>query len=81
MNQKPLMAFTVGPEDIFAATDQTQAMHLANEITKPVPVYGLHDVEPIESNLLNVPWGDSAESLQQRLDALNGPGYLAGWQD
>lgn len=78
---KPLLAFTVGNEDIFAAVDKAQALALANRLTKPVPAYVLGDVEQVKDQYLNRPWGKSKETLQQRLNAVSDPGYLAGWQD
>lgn len=77
----PLKAFTVGPEDIFAATDKAHALALANAITKPVPAHGIDDVERVQAKFMNLPWGESKETLQQRLDARTEPGYFAGWQD
>ena len=78
---KPLLAFTVGNEDIFAAADKAQALALANTLTKPVPAYVLGDVVQVKDQFLNRPWGKSKDTLQQRLDARSEPGYLAGWQD
>jgi hypothetical protein len=78
---KPLLAFTVGNEDIFAAADKAQALALANTLTKPVPAYLLSDVEQVKDTFLNRPWGKSKDTLQQRLYARSEPGYLAGWQD
>lgn len=77
----PLKAFTVGPEDIFAATDKAHALALANAITKPVPAYCIEEVEPVEAKYLAQPWGESKETLQQRLEARTEPGYFAGWQE
>lgn len=77
----PLKAFTVGPEDIFAATDKAHALRLANAVTGPFPAYCIEEVEPIQAKYLNQPWGESKETLQQRLDARSEPGYFAGWQD
>ncbi|NMX92459.1 MULTISPECIES: hypothetical protein [unclassified Pseudomonas] len=77
----PLKAFTVGPEDIFAAPDKAHALALANAITKPVPAYCIQEVEPVEAKYLALPWGESKETLQQRLEARTEPGYFAGWQD
>lgn len=82
LKAKPLMAFTVGNEDIFAALDKAHAVTLANAITKPGPTpYVLADAEQVEERFLSRPWGKSKQTLQQRLDACCEPGYLAGWQD
>ena len=82
MNQaKHLKPFTVGNEDIFAATDEAQVLELANVLFKTTPPYGLDDVEQVADRFLNRPWGSTGKTLQEQLAARTESGYLAGWQD
>lgn len=78
---RPLLAFWVGDDDIYAAEDEAQALALANAIAAHV-TYTLDDVTPVGAQTLALEWssrrGRSIGTLRGILDAMPGPGCLAG---
>ena len=80
---RPLLAFWVGDDDIYAAEDEAQALALAHAIAGP-GTYTLDDVEPVSADALDDRLRDDAGRLAWTLRGLlmdqNEPGYLAGYE-
>ncbi|MCE4058480.1 hypothetical protein [Pseudomonas sp. Au-Pse12] len=80
---RPLLAFWVGDDDIYAAEDEAQALALANAIAGP-GTYGLDDVMPVSADTLDDRLRDEAGRLAWTLRGLlldqKEPGYLAGYE-
>jgi hypothetical protein len=80
---KPLLAFWVGDDDIYAAEDEAQAVTLANAIAGP-GTYSLDDVAPVSADTLDDRLRDEEGRLAWTLRGLlmdqTEPGYLAGYE-
>lgn len=80
---RPLLAFWVGDDDIYAAEDEAQAVVLANAIAGD-GVYTLDDVAPVSAETLDDRLCDDAGRLAWTLRGLlmdqTEPGYLAGFE-
>lgn len=80
---RPLLAFWVGDDDIYAAEDEAQAVALANAIAGP-GAYTLDDVAPVSAETLDDRLRDEAGRLAWTLRGLLMdqvvPGYLAGYE-
>ena len=80
---RPLLAFWVGDDDIYAAEDEAQAVALANAIAGP-GTYSLDDVAPVSADTLDDRLRDEAGRLAWTLRGLlldqKEPGYLAGYE-
>lgn len=80
---RPLLAFWVGDDDIYAAEDDAQALALANAIAGPC-TYTLDDVSPVSAETLDDRLRDDSGRLAWTLRGLlmdqKEPGYLAGYE-
>ena len=80
---RPLLAFWVGDDDIYAAEDEAQALALANAIAAHV-TYTLDDVTPVGAQMLDERLADEtgrlAWTLRGLLMAQTEAGYLAGYE-
>lgn len=80
---RPLLAFWVGDDDIYAAEDEAQAVSLANAIAGH-GTYTLDDVAPVSADTLDDRLRDEAGRLAWTLRGLlmeqTEPGYLAGYE-
>lgn len=80
---RPLLAFWVGDDDIYAAEDEAQALSLANAIAGH-GAYTLDDVAPVSADTLDDRLRDEAGRLAWTLRGLlmeqTEPGYLAGYE-
>lgn len=80
---KPLRAFWVGDDDIYAAEDEAQAVALANAIAGP-GTYSVDDAAPVSADTLDARLVDDdgklAWTLRGLLRAQAEPGYLAGYE-
>lgn len=80
---RPLLAFWVGDDDIYAAEDEAQALALANAIAAHV-TYTLDDVTPVGAQMLDERLADDsgklAWTLRGLLMAQTEAGYLAGYE-
>lgn len=80
---RPLLAFWVGDDDIYAAEDETQAVRLANAIAGP-GTYTVDDVAPVSADTLDGRLRDEEGRLAWTLRGLlldqTEPGYLAGYE-
>ena len=80
---RPLLAFWVGDDDIYAAEDEAQAVALANAIAGH-GAYTLDDVAPVSAETLDDRLRDEAGRLVWTLRGLlmeqTEPGYLAGYE-
>lgn len=80
---RPLLAFWVGDDDIYAAEDEAQAVVLANAIAGH-GTYTLDDVAPVSAETLDDRLRDEAGRLAWTLRGLlmdqAEPGYLAGYE-
>lgn len=80
---RPLLAFWVGDDDIYAAEDEAQPVALANAIAGP-GAYSLDDVAPVGAGTLDDRLRDEAGRLAWTLRGLlmdqTEPGYLAGFE-
>lgn len=80
---RPLMAFWVADDDIYAAEDEAQALALANAIAGP-DAYTLDDVTPVSAETLDDRLRDDSGRLAWTLRGLlmdqKEPGYLAGYE-
>lgn len=80
---KPLLAFWVGDDDIYAAEDEAQAVMLANAVAGP-GTYTVDDVAPVSADTLNDRLRDDEGRLAWTLRGLlmeqTEPGYLAGYE-
>jgi len=80
---RPLLAFWVGDDDIYAAEDEAQALALANAIAGP-GTYSVDDVAPVSADTLDARLADEAGRLAWTLRGLlmdqKEPGYLAGYE-
>lgn len=80
---KPLQAFWVGDDDIYAAEDEAQALRLAAAIAGP-DAYTLDDVAPVSAETLDSKLRDDegrvAWTLRGLLLDTREPGYLAGYE-
>ena len=80
---RPLLAFWVGDDDIYAAEDEAQAVSLANAIAGH-GTYTLDDVAPVSAETLDDRLRDEAGRLAWTLRGLlmeqTEPGYLAGYE-
>lgn len=78
---RPLLAFWVGDDDMYAAEDEAQA--LANAIAGP-GAYTLDDVMPVSAETLDERLRDDSGRLAWTLRGLlmdqKAPGYLAGYE-
>lgn len=79
---RPLLAFWVGDDDIYAAEDEAQAVALANAIAGP-GIYSVDDVAPVSADTLDSRLCDDSGRLAWTLRGLlldqKEPGYLAGY--
>lgn len=80
---RPLLAFWVADDDIYAAEDEAQALALANAIAGP-GAYTLDDVTPVSAEMLDDRLRDDSGRLAWTLRGLlmdqKAPGYLAGYE-
>lgn len=80
---KPLQAYWVGDDDIYAAEDEAQAVTLANAIAGH-GTYTLDDVAPVSADTLDDRLRDEEGRLAWTLRGLlmdqTEPGYLAGYE-
>lgn len=80
---RPLLAFWVGDDDIYAAEDEAQAVALANAIAGP-GTYTVDDVAPVSADTLDGRLRDEDGCLAWTLRGLlldqTEPGYLAGYE-
>lgn len=80
---RPLLAFWVGDDDIYAAEDEAQAVALANAIAGH-GTYALDDVALVSAETLDGRLRDEAGRLAWTLRGLlldqKEPGYLAGYE-
>ncbi len=80
---RPLLAFWVGDDDIYAAEDDAQALALALAIAGPC-AYTLDDVSPVSAETLDDRLRDDSGRLAWTLRGLlmdqKEPGYLAGYE-
>ena len=80
---RPLLAFWVGDDDMYAAEDEAQAVSLANAIAGH-GTYTLDDVAPVSADTLDDRLRDEAGRLAWTLRGLlmeqTEPGYLAGYE-
>jgi len=80
---RPLLAFWVGDDDIYATEDDAQALALANAIAGP-GAYTLCDVSPVSAETLDDRLCDDTGRLAWTLRGLlmdqKEPGYLAGYE-
>lgn len=80
---KPLQAYWVGDDDIYAAEDEAQALTLANAIAGH-GTYTLDDVAPVSAETLDDRLRDEEGRLAWTLRGLlmdqAEPGYLAGYE-
>lgn len=80
---RPLLAFWVGDDDIYAAEDEAQAFALANAIAGP-GTYTVDDVAPVSADTLEDRLRDEGGRLAWTLRGLlldqKEPGYLAGYE-
>jgi hypothetical protein len=80
---RPLLAFWVGDDDIYAAEDEAQAVALANAIAGP-GTYTVDDVVPVSADTLDDRLRDEDGRLVWTLRGLlldqKEPGYLAGYE-
>lgn len=80
---KPLLAFWVGDDDMYAAEDEAQALALASAIAGSV-AYTLDDVSPVSAETLDDRLRDDEGRLAWTLRGLlmdaKQPGYLAGYE-
>lgn len=80
---KPLQAYWVGDDDIYAAEDEAQAVTLANAIAGH-GTYTLDDVVPVSADTLDDRLRDEEGRLAWTLRGLlmdqTEPGYLAGYE-
>lgn len=80
---RPLLAFWVGDDDIYAAEDEAQALTLANAIAGH-GTYTLDDVVPVSADTLDDRLRDDSGRLAWTLRGLlmdqKEPGYLAGYE-
>ncbi len=80
---RPLLAFWVGDDDIYAAEDEAQAVALANAIAGH-GAYTVDDVAPVSAETLDDRLRDEAGRLAWTLRGLlldqTEPGYLAGYE-
>lgn len=80
---RPLLAFWVADDDIYAAEDEAQALALANAIAGP-GAYTLDDVMPVSAEVLDERLRDDSGRLAWTLRGLlmdqKAPGYLAGYE-
>lgn len=77
---RPLLAFWVGDDDIYAAEDEAQALVLAHAIAGP-GAYTLDDVTPVSAATLDEPLtSDDGPTTLRRLLTTATPGYLAGYE-
>lgn len=80
---RPLLAFWVGDDDIYAAEDEAQALALANAIAGH-GTYTLGDVVPVSADALDDRLRDDSGRLAWTLRGLlmdqKEPGYLAGYE-
>ena len=80
---RPLLAFWVGDDDIYAAEDEAQAVALANAVAG-LGAYTLDDVAPVSADTLDDRLRDEAGRLAWTLRGLlmeqTEPGYLAGYE-
>ncbi|WP_395605028.1 hypothetical protein [Pseudomonas sp. B16120] len=80
---RPLLAFWVGDDDIYAAVDEVQALELANAIAGH-STYVLDDVMPVSPRTLDERLRDDsgrqAWTLRGLLVDQKEPGYLAGYE-
>jgi hypothetical protein len=80
---RPLLAFWVADDDIYAAEDEAQALALANAIAGP-GAYTLDDVIPVSAETLDDRLRDDSGRLAWTLRGLlmdqKAPGYLAGYE-
>lgn len=79
---RPLLAFWVGDDDMYAAEDEAQAVRLANAIAGP-DTYTLDDVAPVSSDTLDESVLDGecqVTTLRAVLLAASEAGYLAGYE-
>ena len=80
---RPLLAFWVGDDDIYAAEDEAQAVALANAIAGH-GAYTVDDVAPVSAETLDDRLRDEAGRLACTLRGLlldqTEPGYLAGYE-
>lgn len=79
---KPLLAYWVGDEDIYAAVDEAQALRLANALAGG-DCYTLTDVAEVQAATLDERLADDTGKLAWTLRGLLAstaePGYLAGY--
>ena len=80
---RPLLAFWVGDDDIYAAEDEAQALLLANAIAGH-RTYTLDDVAAVSADTLDDRLRDDSGRLAWTLRGLlmdqKEPGYLAGYE-
>lgn len=80
---RPLLAFWVGDDDMYAAEDEAQALALANAIAGS-NAYTLDDVMPVSAETLDERLRDDSGRLAWTLRGLlmdqKAPGYLAGYE-
>jgi|RhiMetStandDraft_4_1073278.scaffolds.fasta_scaffold75298_1 hypothetical protein len=74
---KPLLAFWVGDDDVFAAEDEAQAVALANAMVGIAGVWALEDVEAVTADTLDERAAETVRGLLARQDK---PGYLVGFE-
>jgi len=75
---KPLLAFWVGDDDIFAAENEAQALAVANALVGlRVSVWDLDDVEVVTADTLGE---RETVALRELLARQTEPGYLAGYE-
>lgn len=77
--RRPLLAFWVGDQNIFAAEDAEQALAMARIYSAPAPDYGLADVRPVSAATLDAPvtGSDPSTTLRAQLQAARQVGWLA----
>lgn len=82
---KPLQAFWVGGDAIFAAEDEAQALAVANALVGlKVSAWDLDDVEPVSADTLDERLPDEdgrlALTLRGLLASQTEPGFLDGYE-
>lgn len=75
---RPLLAFWVGEQNIFAAEDAERALAMARIYSAPAPDCGLADVRPVSAATLDAPvlGGDPSTTLRAQLQAARQVGWL-----
>lgn len=77
---RPLLAFWVGDDDIYAAEDEAQALAMAHAIAGP-GAYTLDDVTPVAAVTLDEPLtSDDGSTTLRALLLTAEAGYLAGYE-